>query len=806
MEPLAKPSGITYHEHRQHVLEEAEKLLPEDSFWCEKYKLLTKDDLRKQVKRAVWWHDAGKLHEQWRTACEKDYELYQKWRQNNGLPPDEVNALDFKRFEKEMRQRKISSSPHLMHAKLRHEFDSLQKALNHFENSDPLSLAEMVAIAAHHGKLGTRYEERWRTDGKHRSEKKGPFSALWEKLIRESKLFAREEGKQEWHKKVIERYKIAGVRALLRLADTRASRLESGESVPEAEAFSYEFPYTAKNGVQILAEELAAQQLLSILRAATGSGKTDAALLWAKKQIGDGRADRLVLVMPTRFTSNALAMSIDKNKNYGSTGLYHSSAWYSRYGGISDSGKNTARELHKLAQLLVTPITVCTIDHLLLSLTGTKEDHHSTFFFLANSAVVFDEADFYDPFIQANLLVLLETLKILKVPVLIMSATVPDSSLALYGLNENTDKILQAPAEKKSPKRAIVWRGNAEAPEDVEGILKGMARQRTGIVYANTVDRAYAYYKWFKNQQELGGPPPILYHSRFTEPHKKDIESDLLKALGKEAWLGGKAEGIAILTQIGEMSVNISAPTMLSDVCPWDRLTQRAGRLDRFDLSAVGGVLYVVEPIKNGETYPAPYGEPQKGAGWLPAEAFTKTLSELKEHFDEVPQQVTADDFVNYVNGLYPTQSGFESWIKVNQKKLKDLMRANWMIVPAQYTDEEDASVSGQWKSRDIPAQETVFVSLPESAESYQYDKAVYPFYNWDDFRSYQLEHGISCPIYIVEKARRLEQLIPLKYQIGDDGEVEVLWVVEKGTYQSDIGLATLGKGEKIDRAKGIID
>jgi CRISPR-associated endonuclease/helicase Cas3 len=804
MEPLAKPSGITYREHRQHVFEEAEKMLTENSFWCKKYATLTEGDLRNQVRRAAWWHDVGKLHRQWQTACRKDYELYQKWRQAANLPPNKRDAADFKRFERERRQQKVSSSPHLLQAKLRHEFDSLLQATNHFKNSDPLSLAEMVAIAAHHGKLGTRYEERWRTDGKASSDKSGPFSILWDELNRESKILI-PSNKQEWAKKIIERYKVAGVRTLLRLADTRASRLEGEDPVPEMKAFSYRFTHSKKNGVQKIAEESAASQRLSILRAPTGSGKTDAALLWAKKQIASGNADRLVVAMPTRFTSNALAMSVDRHNSYNSTGLYHSSAWYNRYGEVSDSEKSTARELHKLAQFLLTPTTVCTIDHLLLSLTGTKEDHHSTFFFLANSAVVFDEADFYDPFVQSNLLVLLETLKILNVPVLIMSATIPDSSLALYGLNEDTDKILDVPAEGRSPKRSIVWRGKAEFPEDVDGILRGMVRQRTGIIYANTVDRAYAYYKWFKNQQELGGPRPILYHSRFTEPHKKDIESDLLTALGKQAWHEGGAEGIAILTQIGEMSVNISAPTMLSDACPWDRLTQRAGRLDRFDLSAVGGILFIVEPIKNGETYPAPYGEPKRGGGWLPAEPFTKTLDELKRLFDEVPRQVTAQEFVNYVNDLYPNGSEFEANIKQNSSKLKRLMETNWMIVPAQHTDEENATVSGQWKSRDIPAQETVLVSPPEAAEVYDFDTDTYFFRNWDELRSYQLEYGISCPIYLIEKAKRLQQLIPLKYQIGDDRAVKVLWIVEAGVYQSDTGLATLGTGNRTDRARGII-
>lgn len=801
MDQLAKPSGITYVAHRQHVFDEAMKLLKENPFWGKKYETLTNQNLENQVKRAAWWHDAGKCHPKWSNACRKDYELYRTWRRNNGLLDDIVNAADFKRYESEMRKSNTSSSPFLMKAKFRHEFDSLKKAIENFKDSEPLTLAESAAIASHHGKLAHRHKERWYGDGKGEKDTEGPFASLWNLLAGESQ-FLIEVGKKEWAKKVIERYKIAGVRAVLRLADTRASRAESGELVPIIEPFKYNFIHQEKNAVQEIAERVASKQMISILRAPTGSGKTDAALLWAKRQIENGHADRLVIAMPTRFTSNALAMSVEKNIS--ATGLYHSSAWYNRYGDIPNAEKSNARELHKLAQFLATPVTVCTIDHLLMCLTGTKEDHHTTFFFLANSAVVFDEADFYDPFIQANLLVLLETLKILGVPVLIMSATIPDSLRLLYKIEQ---PILDVPAEKKSPNRSIVWRGTAETPEDVEGILKGMIRQRVGIVYANTVDRAYAYYKWFKKEHdESGGPKPVLYHSRFTEPDKKGIEEQLIQSLGKDAWYENRAEGVAILTQIGEMSVNISAPVMLSDICPWDRLAQRAGRLDRFGLSENGGILFVIEPTKDGTTYPAPYGEYLRGKGWITAPAFAQTREEIITCFDEVPQKITPQNFVDWVNNLYPVQSEFESKIKENRDNLKMLMKANWLIVSGQYTDEDEGSVSAEWKSRDIPPQETVFTSLPEDIDYDGIDKKVYPFKNWDEFRSYQLEYGISCPVYTIEVAKKLNQLLAFCYQIGDDNDKEkkILWILSPGIYEADIGLAQLGKGQKLDRAKGV--
>ena len=101
------------------------------------------------------------------------------------------------------------------------------------------------------------------------------------------------------------------------------------------------------------------------------------------------------------------------------------------------------------------------------------------------------------------------------------------------------------------------------------------------IIYVNTVDRAVELYKYLK--EEINDIPLLLYHSRFLEKDKRKKEEAIIKCLGKKAWEEGNARGIVILTQIGEMSINISADLMISDICPIDRLVQRAGRLCRFN-------------------------------------------------------------------------------------------------------------------------------------------------------------------------------------------------------------------------------
>src|SRR5699024_10924708 len=157
--------------------------------------------------------------------------------------------------------------------------------------------------------------------------------------------------------------------------------------------FNYEFPHSKKRNVQKLIDLYWDDDLL-LIRAPTGSGKTDASLLWASRQIENHRAERLIIAMPTRFTSNALAINITESLS--DTGLYHSSAWFTEFQKKIDSKQievKKAKKIHEFGRLLLTPVTVCTIDHLLMSLTLTREDHHLIAFNLANSCLVIDEAD-----------------------------------------------------------------------------------------------------------------------------------------------------------------------------------------------------------------------------------------------------------------------------------------------------------------------------------------------------------------------------------------------------------------------------
>jgi CRISPR-associated endonuclease/helicase Cas3 len=699
---FAKTDGTSLEEHTKHVVQQARRWLDAFPFLETKYEEQTGEKLRPQVLQSAEVHDQGKRHPTWQTACRKDI------KEENGR--------------------------NLMKAGLRHEFASLDWAK---QNGIDLTLPEKASIAAHHGKLSYQAEYRWLEDGE------GQFEPLWEELYDEARRWTLDPPENLTEKALSERFRIAGVRSVLQLADTRASIQEKGKWIPDPEdlQFAYEFPYDSPRGVQEVvtdaAEDPARDDREMILRAPTGSGKTDASLLWAQHQINKGRADRCVVAMPTRFTSNSL--SIDVEENVSKTGLYHSSAWHSRYeeeAGASETARQRAQEKHRMAGLLATPVTVCTIDHLCMALTGTREKHHSIFYHLCNSCVVVDEADFYDPFVQVNLTVLLRVLRQFDVPVLVMSATVPDTAKSFYDI----DLLEEDTSDLDRTRCQIRDGGKADTPGNASDILQPIvdAETPTAIVYANTVKRALAYYDWFEER----GIDPILYHSRYTEPDKKRIEGELIDALGKDAWENETAEGVAVLTQIGEMSLNISAPVMVSELCPYDRLAQRAGRLGRFEGMGVGA-LYVVTPTKEGDLYPAPYGEiEEEDYTWEPG----RPLKETRGLLSYEPH--SAQDFIDAVDELYSTPEKFapsEPRIRQNRARLEQHLKQDWLIVNARRADEDEGKTD-DWQSRDIPPQETVLTVCPDRFDSYT------------EYFAFKQEYGVSVPAYHVRRDDREER------------------------------------------------
>jgi len=763
MDLLAKPDGTTLADHTQHVRDEVAHVLAARPFLIYQYAVRTGQNLPALADACARWHDEGKAHPAWQQACRKDFEQAKRTGKAQGL--------------------------NLQKSGVRHEFASLVKMRKAERNKWPPPIT-YVAVAAHHGKLGFRYQKRWADDP--------AFKPFWYEWFLPLSAELQPDRPADFDQAIARRYEYGGLRAVLRLADHRASAQEAQQeaqrnanipAVPQLSAFRYKFPWDKQTGVQTLIPNFW-DEPFALLRAPTGAGKTDAALLWARRQVTTGRADRLVWAMPTRFTANALYISTTETLS--STGLYHSSAWFlarQRAHEQREQGQQPAAWKQELdyARLLETPTTVTTIDQLCLALTATREDHHATFWNLAHSCVVVDEADFYDDFTQRNIVVLLRALRLLGVSVLLMSATLPASALELYALSGlRATKIWEDLTDYDRTRFRLYRAGPAEQPDELAALLERGLNGEPLIIYANTVGRAQAYWDWFQRPDMKY--QIVLYHSRFTEPDKKEVEEKLLAMLGPNAWKTSNPTGVAILTQIGELSVNISADLMVADLCPTDRLAQRAGRLSRFQNRHDGqpkvvGELHLVTPQKTdkkGEKsfYPAPYGHYRQGQGWLTSAVLDQADEQL------IAGEYSARRLVDLVNDLYPKVMEETTDVWTNRKALETAIVANWLLLPKAETEQDDEETHN-WKSRDIGPQKVVYAATNFSAFLDEGDPLV--FTNSFAFREWALPHAIAIPAYDfsrAQKAGKLEEII-----IHVNQEPEKIWSVKVDYYDGLQGL-----------------
>lgn len=111
----------------------------------------------------------------------------------------------------------------------------------------------------------------------------------------------------------------------------------------------------------------------------------------------------------------------------------------------------------------------------------------------------------------------------------------------------------------------------------LDQILQLINQGKKILVVANTVDRAV---KMYKDLRKMGLDhkfiPFYAYHSRFKYIDRLHRQEEIVKVF--------KQPGpcCVVTTQICEMSFNVSADVLLSEIAPFAIIVQRLGRLNRF--------------------------------------------------------------------------------------------------------------------------------------------------------------------------------------------------------------------------------
>lgn len=334
-----------------------------------------------------------------------------------------------------------------------------------------------------------------------------------------------------------------------------------------------------------------------IIRAPTGYGKTELALLWAdfnSKKVNGEIMNRIYYVLPYKASINAMfERFLNYLKDPELVGILHSTASHYLY-----SSNLEYRRLSSLYQKIYSPIKVSTPFQIMKAFFGVGF-YEMTLSELMNSLLIFDEIHAYEPNILGIILAMLEILKETSVRTLVMSATFPKFMEELFEETLNFKKLQLSgeEADKFTRHRIRMVDGNIFDRIEEYALRFNKECLLPALIACNSVETATNIYRLLKNSNRKC----LLIHGRFTYGDREIIERNLKTNLSKYEFV--------VATQVVEVSLDISFETILTEPAPLDALIQRFGRVNRqgWRLGKISDVYVLTEGSRADKYIYEPY-------------------------------------------------------------------------------------------------------------------------------------------------------------------------------------------------------
>ena len=294
--------------------------------------------------------------------------------------------------------------------------------------------------------------------------------------------------------------------------------------------------------------------------APTGSGKTEASLLWAAQNLQEDRGGKLLYLLPTMVTANAIFDRLCGFFGPDSVALSHSSANLFLDSKAEEYRWDSRRDL-LFHRAFVRPVSVATVDQLLT--TGFNSRHWTLKETAASSAgIIIDEIHAYEPWTLGLIVSAIRHYTAMGARFFVMSATLPrflrkELADALTPMTDLADtSLLEA-----SPSRYFVK--NCQIEDDLMAVREAVQDGHRVLVVVNTVKRCQDLAKALEDLK------PVCYHSKFIFRDRVKKEKELPDA------------HLVVATQVVEVSLDIDFDWMFTECAPPDALVQRAGRINR---------------------------------------------------------------------------------------------------------------------------------------------------------------------------------------------------------------------------------
>ena len=392
-----------------------------------------------------------------------------------------------------------------------------------------------------------------------------------------------------------------------------ASPWAAQTTIAEPEEFAKRFGF-APNAVQQAAMEAAntmdAPGIL-ILEAQMGVGKTEAALAAAEILAARFGAGGIFFGLPTQATANGIFGRLLDWAQKQSDGLEHSIRLAHGMAQLNTDYLKLQQEpvpveddaddpeervmVHQWfqgsKQALLANFVIGTVDQLLMAALQQKHVmlRHLG---LAGKVVVIDECHAYDAYMNCYLDRALNWLGEYRVPVILLSATLPAkrrAELVTAYLNRKTlpdapwktcrgyplltwtdgKQVQQTGIPLHTPPRRVTMESLTE--EHLPEMLQNALREGgcAGVI-VNTVRKAQDLAA--RLREELPEFEVLVFHAQFLMPDRAEKEQRLMERIGKRSTPAQRDRLIVVGTQVLEQSLDIDFDYMITELCPMDLL------------------------------------------------------------------------------------------------------------------------------------------------------------------------------------------------------------------------------------------